>query len=475
MSKNKTRTNLLYNMVYQITIMILPLITTPYISRVIGAEGIGIYSYYMAIAQYFIYFAMLGMSNYGNRLIAKNSHKPENIEKTYSELYATQLITAISSLFVYVLFCLITASTNLEIAIIVSLYVASTIFDVSWYFFGLQKFKLTSICQLLVRILAFASVFIFVHSREDLPIYTFILSFSHLFGALILWIISKKNVNLQIKYLNKNIIRKHMKVSLICFVPIIATTLYRSIDKVMIGNMMTMTDVGYYESSEKIITITLGIINAITMVLMPKVSKLLATSKKAEAIALIEKTLNISMCIGIALAFGIGSVAKDFVPFFFGSDFTPSIVLTIGLSVSVPFVTWSAIIRTLYLLPFELDNIYMKATIFGLIINVIGNIFMINFFGTLGAVFATIFSEIFVCIYQSCYASKQLKYLKTIQSLICYIIVGALMALIVVAISNSLNAGPLWKLIAEIGLGGIFYSGLTAVYLFKTKTLKIRR
>ncbi len=181
--RNNLKTNLIYNIVYQISALILPFITAPYISRVIGAKGLGTYSYYNSIALYFVYFAMLGISNYANRLISKKANNEEQLNENFSSVYYLQLITSTIIFITYLIFLIFFVKDDLLVPSIMFFHVLSSMFDVSWLFFGLQEFKITSIRQLVIRLLSFVSIFIFVRTKNDLWIYTLIMSLSDFAAA----------------------------------------------------------------------------------------------------------------------------------------------------------------------------------------------------------------------------------------------------------------------------------------------------
>ena len=135
--------NFIYNILYQILILIIPLITMPYVSRILGADGIGIYSYTYSIAYYFMIVAMLGLNNYGNGTIAKVRDNKEELSKQFFSIYGFQVLSSLIMIILYISYIFIFDNQYKIIALIQSMYVISSMFDINWFFFGIEKFKLT--------------------------------------------------------------------------------------------------------------------------------------------------------------------------------------------------------------------------------------------------------------------------------------------------------------------------------------------
>lgn len=466
MNKISTKKNLLYNMIYQVVVLILPLITSPYLSRIVGASGIGTYSYYYSIAYYFVHISMLGILNLGNRAIAKCRDDKLERSKTFSSNYYLQAVTSVIAMVIFTVYAIFFTGEDQLIACLFILYVASAFFDVGWLYFGMQLFKVTSIRQVIVRLLTFISIFIFVKSADDLWVYTLIMSLGYLLSAFSLWIMMWNKVTF-VKVPPKEVL-KNLVPSIVLFVPIIATSIYRVMAKIMIGAFCSMEDVGYFENAEKMITISLGLISAFSSVLMPKISNLIGKGENERAKKLFNSSMELAMCIGIALAFGIACVSKEFVPIFFGEEFTPSIFLSIVLCTTIPFITWACIVRTLYLIPVEKDKIYLQSVVVGAILDLICNFIFIPWLGVRGATIGTILAEISVAVYQTIRVRKELPILKYIKQTIWFIIFGALMAALVRLIALVLPYS-IWSLIVEVVVGAIIYLTLSLIYFIITK------
>jgi len=128
---NSVKKNFAYNFIYQVLIMILPLITAPYLSRVLRADGMGTYSYTYSIAYYFTLFGMLGLNNYGNRSIARIRNDKEKLSKTFWEIYGMQVITSIIIFIFYFLYAGF-ARTNRTISILQGCFVISVLLDIAF-------------------------------------------------------------------------------------------------------------------------------------------------------------------------------------------------------------------------------------------------------------------------------------------------------------------------------------------------------
>ena len=184
--------NFIYNVLYQILIMILPLITAPYIARVLGAERIGIYSYTYSIAYYFVLFGQLGLNVYGNRSIAIVRDDKEKLSKTFSSIFIVQLFISFVSCICYLLFIIFSSSEYRLIFVIQFVFVLSCVFDINWFFFGIEKFKLTVVRNTIIKITTVICVLLFVKTQADLWKYTTIMAVGSFLAQLVLWLQIRK-------------------------------------------------------------------------------------------------------------------------------------------------------------------------------------------------------------------------------------------------------------------------------------------
>lgn len=459
--------NFLYSSFYQILAMILPLITAPYIARVIGASGIGIYAFTYSIAYYFSMFILLGLNNYGNRSVAIGRDHPNRLNEVFWNIYAMQFFMAIIVIILYFYYILnVLDQKYFNIACIQSIYLFAYAFDINWFFFGIEQFKITVIRNSIIKLLTVICIFVFVKSSKDLWLYTLILSLGMLFSNLVLWIFLKQYI--QFTKPKWKIIIKHLKPNLILFIPVIAVSLYKVMDKIMLGLMNNITQTGLYENAEKIVNLPQGIIIALGTVMLPKMSNLVAKGDEKNAQYYVNFSMEIAMFLACVLFFGIAGIAPVFAPVFYGEEFRACGQLISCLSIIIIFLSWANVIRTQYLIPNFKDKEYIISVFLGAFLNLIINLFLIPKYGAFGAVIGTIFAEATVALYQTFIVRKELPIKKYFKNSIYFFITGTIMFVIVRFIGYKLGES-IFTICIEMIVGGMVYFIFTLIYFIKRK------
>ena len=451
--------NILYNSSYQILLILLPLITTPYISRVLGASNIGIYAYYFTFAAYFVMFSKLGVANYGSRSIAEVSDSPEQLTQRFSEIYGVQIFASGFAILTYIL--LYFFQSNPDVYLCAGLYVLSGLFDISWLYFGLEEFKKTAIRSMIVKCLSVALIFILVQNESDILPYTLICCGTHLVTNLILWMMLPAiKVKLVFKYIKNSL--KHLKSMLILFLPVIGISLYNYMDKLMLGNMSEIQELGFYQSSESIMSVPISLVAAIGTVMLPRMSHLYQKNQTKDATKYIMISMWLTVFVVAAVSFGIMGVSPEFVPLFYGPGFDRCIILLRILMVATLFVGMANVIRTQILLPQKMDKIYVLSIFCGAAINLILNLLLIPGYGAVGASIATVLAECIIFIFQAIYCTRKEPIFRFIGQTIPLILIGIIMAISL----SFLNFGfsiPI-ELCLKIIMGGVFYLVLSIIY-----------
>ena len=465
MKKASIKKNFLYQMVYEILILILPFVTSPYIARVIGVGGLGTYSYSYSVAFYFVLFSMLGLKNHGNREIAQKRDDVNSLNQTFSDLFAVHAIVSVFVLIVYVIYVLMLKEDQIY-AVIQIAFVLSGFFDISWLYFGIEKFKLTVTISSITKILNVICIFAFIRTKDDLWIYCLIMALGMLFSQLALWVPLRKYVH----FVKPDFagMRNHIKPILILFIPAVAVSVYRYMDKIMLGLLSDNIQLGYYENAEKVVNIPITVITAFGTVMLPKMSNLAIKDNAREVRRYISLSMQFVMCLALALTFGLLSVAPVFAPVFWGEEFTFSGTLIMGLSFTIPFISFANVIRTQYLIPNKKDKEYLFSVIAGAVINLIINLILIPIYGSIGAMIGTIAAEITVCLIQTLVVKKKLPIISYLKSFAWFIVVGVLMFVIVYMFGYINNVSVL-TLILQVLIGVLFYSICSLIYFLMSK------
>lgn len=455
--------NFSLNFIYQILNIGIALITTPYISRVLGATSSGVYSYHYSIANYFLLFAMLGINNYGNRCIAFVRDDESKRSKVFSELYTLQCITTLISSCVYLIY-MFSICEDPKIALILLLYLGSAFFDVNWFFFGMEQFSITVTRSIIIKFSLTAGIFIFVKNKDDFYIYAFLVAVSQLLSTLAVIPFLHRYVRYQRPSLQE--LRKHIKPLLILFIPVLAISIYNILDKIMLGAMSTKSEVGYYNYSEKIMQIPNAFILAAGTVMLPRMAHMAQNGDKAAALEYIQKSLHVIMYFAIGMAFGIAGIAYNLIPVFLGSEYNSCILLVQVLTPIIVFKAWANVIRTQYLIPYCKDNIYITSVILGAVVNVISNYLLIPRFQALGAVIGTVLAEVIVMLYQSVAVNRELHLGAHVLYSIRYVVLGTITLFALEWLNRQMTQGFL-ALLCDLGLGVMIYLGGTALINYR--------
>ncbi len=455
------KSNLTYQSIYQFLSVCIPLVTSPYLSRVLGAEGLGIYSYNYSIVSYFMLFALLGVNSYGMRSVAQSTGK-EEISKRFFSIYYFQLISSAVSLIAYIVFISIFVKDKISLTVsyIHILYLIGECININWLFFGLEKYKTTVIRNVIIKVLTVISIFVFVRKKSDVINYISILAICNVLSNIIILFKVKECVTF-VKVSLKDI-KKHIKPNLLLFVPVLAASIYHVMDKTMLGMFSTNAQSGYYYNADKLLNIPLTVIVGCSNVFMSRISSLVHQKNDVE----LQKTRNDSiyfgMCVVSAIAFGVFAVSREFVPWFFGAGYEPCISLIKYFSLIVVIKTIAMHTRSAFLIPEGSDKSYAKAITSGGAINFVVNYVLIAMLslGALGATLATLISEIIVAILQIVFMNNSESRKRCIVGILkgtVYLGIGLVMLVIVEVVFSFVSMPLFFKLITKSIVGGAIY------------------
>jgi len=454
--------NFIYNLIYQVLILIIPLITAPYLARVVGADGVGTYSYTYSIVYYFMLLTLLGVNNYGNRSIAKVRDDKEKLSKTFWSIYLFQLMMGFLMLILYIGYIVLFDNKYKLYASIEILFIISAMLDINWFFFGIEEFKKTITRNTFVKVGNVILIFLLVKSTNDLWKYTLIMAGMTCLSQLILWSFLRKKISFaKIKFSD---IKKHIKPNLILFIPVIAISLYKIMDKIMLGSLSNVTEVGYYENAEKIIGIPMTLITALGTVMLPRISNILAKGENKKVEEYISKSIRFVMFMSLAMCAGLVAIGYNFAPVYFGDEFQKTGTLIMMLATTLPFLSFANVLRTQYLIPKEKDKIYIISVSLGAVTNLVMNFIFIPRLASIGACIGTITAEFMVMFYQAMSIRKELPMIKYLKSIIPFFVKAAIMLIVLYSL-NYIQMNNLLRLLIQIIAGCLLYGLLNMKYI----------
>ena len=446
--------NYLYNAGYQILNMIIPLITVPYISRVLGAHDVGINEYTNSWVTFFFLMGQMGITLYGNREVAYHRDDLYKRSQTFWGVEALQLLTVSSAFVLYLVAVFLFSTTFKEFFLLQAIWIIATGVDISWYFMGLEEFRITVVRNTLVKIASLILIFTVVKTSNDLSKYILILGASQLVGNLTLW-----------PYLRGNIVWvsikkwhpfKHFYPSLLLFIPTITTQVYLVLNRLMLGRMSTQADLGNFGQADKIVKFVLAVVTATGTVMLPHVANKFAKGDIKGVRNSLYSSFNFVSAIAIPMMFGLMAIAKKFGPWFLGREFVLAGSVIFLEAPIILLIAWSNVTGTQYLMPVNRVKEYTTSVTIGALSNVIFNFVLIGKYGANGAAIATVGSEFLVTASQLWMIHSTISRRKLFRETWKYLFCGMVMFIVVNRICSVINM-TVANLILEVVVGAIIY------------------
>ncbi|WP_051204763.1 oligosaccharide flippase family protein [Butyrivibrio sp. VCD2006] len=464
MSKASLKNNYLYRSLYDIYMIIVPLATAPYISRVIGADGIGIYSYSASIMSYFTMIAALGTNSYGIRECARNRDSVEQLSRTFWEIELLSALTTLMASSFWVGLCIIDNNYRpyfwAQFPILLSVG-----FDISWFFTGVEKIKEIVRRNVVIKTLGCVFLFLLVKDKNDLIIYILINSVAQLLGSISMWVYLPSMLG-PVKLSSLKVL-KHLKQTLVYFIPTIATSVYTVLDKTLIG-VITKDNYanGYYEQSTKIINIAKTVaFSSVNSVMGARMAYLFKEQRHNEIREKIQRSFDFIMFLSLGSSFGIFAISKRFVPVFFGKGYEPAIGLLRLMTPLIVIIGVSNCLGCQYYTPVGKRLESSRYIIIGSGVNLCINLALIPTWGATGAVIGSIIAESVITVLYIWKCDGYLPIKTIFECVYKKILAGIIMAFLIAIVDNIQVVNNIVTLIVESVLGASFY----ALFLLKIK------
>lgn len=461
----KVLKNYAYNLSYQLLIIVLPIITTPYVTRIFSSKDLGTYGYFNSIVTYFILLATLGVANYGTKEIS--GHR-KDIRKNFWGIYTLQLMATILSLTLYTLLCLFFSGMQNMMAYILGLSLISKGMDISWLFQGLEDFRLITARNTTVKLLGVISIFLFVKTPGDLYLYVFLLTFFELLGQLSMWLPARPYIGEP--QFDLSYAKKHLKPVILLFIPQVAISLYVTLDRTMLGALSSTNDVGIYDQALKIINILLTLVTSLGSVMLPRVSSLLSNGDHKAVNKMHELSFLIYNLVIFPIIAGLLIVNKDFVSFFLGKDFQEAYLAIAIMVFRMFFIGWTNIMGIQILIPHNKHREFMLSTTIPAVVSVGLNLLLIPPFGFVGASIVSVLTEALVWFIQLYFSLPYLKEVPILESLAKIVFASTMMYGLLLSAKPFLHFPPILNVLVYAVLGGLIY--LLAILVLKVVDVK---
>ena len=454
-SEPSVRLNFVMSMAYQVLVVILPMITAPYVARVLGADKSGIYSFTASYQTYFSMFAALGTVSYGSREIARNRKDRPLRSKLFWEIELMTVLTSTVSIIAFIAF--IASRDRYQIYYIPQVMaILAVMFDISWFFTGIEEFRYIVTKNAVFKLLGAVMIFALVHKPDDLLIYIIILSASTMLGNMSMWIHMPRFLDsVDFRTLK---IRRHLKETLVYFIPSVATSVYTVLDKTLIGEIThNEAENGCYDKVVQIINIMKALtFTALNSVLGARISFLFAEKKYDEIRRRIETSINYILFMGLAIGFGLAGVAPRFIPWFLGPGYDRSVMMLIMMSPIVVIIGVSNCLGSQYYTPSGKRAQSARFIIAGSVVNLILNLILIPRFWGYGAIAASLIAELTITILYITFAGESFHPVVLLRDGWKKLIAAALMFAAVRLIDPYFNSNFI-ALVCEVCLGGAIY------------------
>ncbi|MCD8346663.1 MAG: flippase [Lachnospiraceae bacterium] len=456
---NRLTKNYIYNSAYQLLAVLIPLLTTPYLTRTLGTTSLGIDSYVLSVVQLAEVLGTLGTNTYANREIAYVRDDREKLTKTFLEIFLLRFALCVIVVFVYAGVAL--RSAYRTVFLIQTVTLVCYFFDISWLFIGMEEMKPVVIRNTCVKLLVTACIFLFIREPDDLLLYVTITASGQLLGDLLMaW---QGRRYLKIRGIGKLDIRRHIRPVLLLFLPQAASSLYVLFDKTMLGLLSEQIDsVSLYDKAESLVKTPLVFATAMTAVLMPRIANEFAAGHKEKIKELVQGSVNFMLLFFLPIAFGMAVIAEKFVPWYLGDAYQASIAVVHILSPVIPAIALSNVSGTQFLVATKETKPLTVSYMAGAFFNLIGNFILIPIYNEKGAAVTTLCAEWLVTLIQFYAVQERLGSLHLFKNNWKKLAAALAMLLLIVPMNRITDS--VWLVLFQIGLGGIFYFVLLLLF-----------
>lgn len=453
--------NAILNILKQCSNILFPLITYPYISRVLGAENLGKYSFAESIIQYVILFAGIGISTYAIREGARIRENKADIQNFSNEIFSINIISCIISLIVFAILVIKIPQlyNSKHILCILSINVISTTLSRDWLNTIFEDFAYITLRYIVCQLISLVLIFAFVKNREDYVIYTWIMVIGYSGGYLFSTFYTRKYA--EIKFvLSKSLVR-HMKPIMILFASNLALSVYIHSDVTMLGFFRNDVEVGIYTLSSRIYLIIKAFLNAIITVTIPRLSNLMGKNYIDDYYHLAKKLKKVLITFVFPCVVGLIFLSSDVMLLVGGAEYITGGKSLAILCMATTFAVFGCFYSQVFLVINRKDNIFMIATIISALLNVFLNFVFIPLMGIDGAAITTVISE--VVVFLICRFNTNVILISFDRDYINVFLGNIVLSIVCMIVRYNIGQYYL-RIIFSILLGGVSYFGILLLF-----------
>lgn len=387
------RINALYNTILNVLNICFPLLTVPYISRILDVEDIGLANFAVGYVAYFSLFASLGIQIYGVREIAKVRDCITARNRVFSELFILVFLSTVlvSIFFMSSVFFVDTLQKDQVIIIIAGISLFMTPLSIDWYFQGIENFRSITMRTVIVRLLTLLLLFVFVRSDDDLLPYIVILSVSTVVSNVINLAFA---IRLGLKFVRQGLtVFRHIRPMMTLFVSTLAIGVFIMLDTLMLGFIGNYSEVGLYTAATRLVKLVITVLSSVGVVLLPRLSFNMERGDMEGNKTLLQKSFDFSVTFGVPCAFGLCLSSSALVPFFFGPNFIPATLSMQILSLLLIVTMLNNFYGVQMLIGLGYEKCFVRAVLLAALVNFALNLVLIPRYGAVGASVASVIAE----------------------------------------------------------------------------------
>lgn len=463
MAKQKSlKLNYIYNVSYQVLSLITPLITTPYVSRVLGADGIGDYSFTASVVTYFSMVAVLGTLTYGNREISYLQDDRKARSKLFWEIELLSFLSTGICTAAYLIFLLFCDRSRFSLYAIQTISIVCVAFDIAWLLQGMEEFGKVMFRNMLFKVINIVFIFTAVRDKDDLFLYVAGMVLLALASNLSIWFYLPQYIDRPVwKELHP---MRHLKPTLALFIPSVAMSIYTVFDKTMIGLFSNNFENGYYEQALKISKTALTLVTALGAVMIPRMGYYFNQKNMDKVKELTYQSYNFVWFLGVPLSFGLIGISQNLVPWFYGKGYDKITVLLPILGLLIIIIGLSNVTGIQYFVTTKRERLLTATVIIGAVVNFVCNLILIPKLYSIGASIASVAAEAVITLTQLYFIRNELSFTRIMAQSIKYLLAGACMLLVLFFENHYLSASVLHSCIM-IFSGAIVY--FIALFILK--------